>query len=105
MATPVYTNTDSWGRYEREGYSDHTKVVAYAPAKAAPSGRSFDLIRAEEWIASLGACGALLWSAHIVSDSLPNLNTLWETPGPLETCSIAAIIWLHAKWRRAVRVK
>ena len=105
MATTTYTKTDTWGTYEREGYSQTQKVAVYVATKPVVHEQGTDWARVEEWIACMGAFGALAWSARIVSRTYPLLDALWETPGPLEACAIAALVWLHAKWRRSVRVR
>jgi len=103
MATKLYKKTDTWGPYEREGYSDSQKIVAYTATRPAERAQTSNWLRIEEWIALLGFVSAVAWSVFIVSGSYPNLDRLWQTPGPIEACAVAALIWLHAKWRRSVR--
>jgi hypothetical protein len=36
------------------------------------------------------------------------VNTLWNfsvtQPGPLEICALGILMWLHAKWRRSLKI-
>ena len=102
MATQVYGKRDVWGN-EREGYCHSQTVIAYAPAQPTVLPKSWDWLRFEEWLSSLGAAVALGWSVYVLTKNYPRLDVLWETSGPLEFCAITALVWLHAKWRRSVR--
>jgi hypothetical protein len=57
-------------------------------------------VRGEEWISSLMAAVGIIWSVNVVVHSpLPAYGMVFP-PGPLETCAIAILVWLHAKWKR-----
>lgn len=86
---------------EHEGYRGRHGV-------APPKGRSetpFLRIRTEERLGSLVSAGGVIWAVH---EATKNLADLWKLsilpPGPLEVCAIGILIWLHAKWRRSVKV-
>jgi hypothetical protein len=49
--------------------------------------------------------GGLVWASRVQTIDVANLFRLLMTPGPLEFSAIGLLLWLHAKWRRAVRVK
>ena len=104
MATKTVLHRDSWG-HEREGYSEDRRV-AYAPAKAAAApSTGIPWAWLEERIGWLGGAAGIIWSVQVATSHLPNRDALWETRGPLELCGISILIWLHAKWRRSVRLR
>ena len=49
--------------------------------------------------------GGLAWATQIHTIQFSNIFRLLLTPGPLEISAIGALIWLHAKWRRSVRIR
>ncbi len=102
MATKSVVHRDVWG-HEREGYSE-ARQVAYAPAKPVSVHSVPGWLRFEQNLGSLGAGAGVIWAVQIATSNLPNLDALLETPGPLEACAVGALIWLHAKWRRSVRL-
>lgn len=104
MATKSVIPRDQWG-HEREGYSEHRPQVAYAPAKSIGGPSAPSWLRWEERLGSLGAGFGVIWGVHVAATHPAILDALWETPGPLELCSIATLIWLHAKWRRSTRLR
>jgi hypothetical protein len=58
----------------------------------------------EARIGSLIAAGGIGWAAyHATSlpDPVQGLSLLYLKTGPLETCAIGILIWLHAKYRRS----
>ncbi len=55
-------------------------------------------IHFEEQIASLVAAGGILWAVQVATAGFDRIP-----PGPLEVCSVAILVWLHAKWRRSIR--
>ena len=60
-------------------------------------------IKTEERFGCLVAAGGVIWGVQVGTINLLVPATLMLTPGPLETCAIGILIWLHAKWRRSVR--
>jgi len=87
---------------ERVGYE-----VNYAQPR---SVRSIDYtplwrrIRTEERIGVLTFWGSVAWAVQIATKDIANFMRLLLTPGPLELAGVGLLIWLHAKWRRSVRV-
>jgi hypothetical protein len=61
-------------------------------------------IKTEERIGSLIAAGGLIWFAQVLTIDIHDMFSLTRTPGPLEVCAIGILIWLHAKWRRSVKI-
>jgi hypothetical protein len=61
-------------------------------------------IKTEERIGSLIAAGGLIWCAQVLTVDIHDMFSLTRTPGPLEVCAIGILIWLHAKWRRSVKI-
>jgi hypothetical protein len=62
---------------------------------------------AEVRIGSLIAAAGLIWAAKIVTDNFTGIDafSFARLPrGPLELCAIGILIWLHAQWRRSVRL-
>ncbi len=102
---PAAYPQDPWATTEREGYSGEIPV-AYAPVRqpsAPPPQRRW--IRAEERLGSLIAGGGIIWTTQAVTnhyDGLTHIGIL--PPGPLEVCAIGILVWLHAKWRKSVRL-
>ena len=90
---------DFWPQ-EREGYTDNLRP-AYAPVRVAPSPRRLHSLRLEERLGSVIAGGGLCWATWIVVHRMGVMSSTgaWP-PGPLETCAIGVLIWIHAKWRR-----
>jgi hypothetical protein len=61
-------------------------------------------IRAQERIASLVAAGGVLWTVSVVTKDFTVTKLMQPLSfGPLEMCAAGIILWLIAKWRRAVR--
>jgi hypothetical protein len=96
--------SDVWPQ-EREGYSENV-TPAYAPVAKPTYQRSYPAsVRTEERIGSIIAGIGMILVAQSVTKDLPGVLRLGIMhPGPLETCAIGILIWLHAKWRRASRV-
>jgi hypothetical protein len=62
---------------------------------------------AEVRIGSLIAAAGLIWAAKIVTDNFTGIDafSFARLPrGPLELCAIGILIWLHAQWRKSVRL-
>jgi hypothetical protein len=85
--------------------------VGYNVNYAAPrSVKSVELtpfwkrIRIEERIGSLTFWGGVIWAVEVGTKDISNLFRLVLALGPKEVCAIGLLVWLHAKWRRSVRV-
>lgn len=103
MGAKSVVHRDVWG-HEREGYSQHRPQVAYAPAKPVVDVSASHRLHWEERLGSMGAGLGAIWGAHVSATHPAILDALWETPGPLELCAVATLVWLHAKWRRSTRL-
>ena len=103
--TPAAAKTDIWP-HEREGYSE-VVTPAYAPAAKVESRRSYPTTaKTEERIGSIVAGIGVILLVRAVTGNLSDVMHLaMLPPGPLETCAIGILIWLHAKWRRATQVR
>lgn len=91
---------------EREGYSD-LHCVAYAPLRQTPllKQRRQLPIEIQERISTLIVVAGMIAAAHAVMSGLPGVLRLHLfPPGPLEICCLGVLIWLHAKWRRLVKL-
>ncbi len=104
MATKGIVHRDVWG-HEREGYCEHRPQVAYAPAKPVIGLSVPSWLHWEERLGSLGAGLGVIWGVRVAASHLGILDALWETTGPLELCAVSTLIWLHAKWRRSIRLR
>ncbi len=60
-------------------------------------------IHGEERIASLIAAAGVIWAVRVATTSMSPAYATELTVGPLETCAIGILIWLHAKWRRSYK--
>jgi len=93
----------------RDGYiNTPAKFVPVIPV-AKPSrkaGQSNLLsIRTEERLASLIAAGGVVWAVYVATTDLNNLLRLQiMPPGPVEVCCLGILAWIHAKWRRSMKV-
>ncbi len=101
---PAARPQDMWGD-EREGYSGDIPV-AYAPVRQpAPPPRQRRWVRAEERLGSLIAGGGIIWTTQAVTSHYEGLTRVGiMPPGPLEVCAIGILVWLHAKWRKSLRL-
>ena len=95
---------DQWPA-EREGYEGKIPIVYAGLGHAAATAKPQRWLRLEERFGSLMAGGGIIWTSQAVTNhfaGLTQINLL--PPGPLETCAIGVLVWLHAKWRRSLRV-
>ena len=62
-------------------------------------------IKSEERLGCLAAAGGIIWAVWVATQ---NVSTLWNLsvtqPGPLEICALGILMWLHAKWRRSIKI-
>jgi len=49
--------------------------------------------------------GGAIWAAKVETIQISNIVHLLLTPGPLEISAIGLLVWLHAKWRKSVRIR
>jgi hypothetical protein len=59
-------------------------------------------IHREERIASLVAAAGVIWAVSIATSAALPVPAL--PAGPVEACSVGVVLWLHAKWRRSLKV-
>lgn len=109
MLKPTGDGYIDWDR-GREGYIESRPVntVVVAPTKQSASvvvDHKLASIRREERFGSLIAAGGVIWAVYIATK---DYNSLWHfqinPPGPLETCALGILAWLHAKWRRSLKM-
>jgi|SRR6516162_11925557 hypothetical protein len=86
---------------EREGYRGRHGAALARSRSVTP----FLRIQTEERLGSLIAASGVVWGVH---EATKGLADIWRftisPPGPLEVCAIGILIWLHAKWRRSVKI-
>lgn len=94
----------------REGYIDsrskYVPVVEVPKPSKKPKGDGNLLgVRGEERLGSLLAAGGTAWLVYVATT---DFNNMWQMrimpPGPIEVCAIGILLWLHAKWRRSIKV-
>ena len=98
-------NREAWPA-EREGYTEapataYASMGGRAPARS-PSGST---IRMEELLGSLMTGGGAAWITYVVTVGGIQPSALVWNSHPVEVAGIGMLIWLHAKYRRATRVK
>lgn len=94
----------------REGYVESPNK--YVPVVAIPqtikkdsAPNNLENIRREELVASLIAAGGTIWAVYVATTDYADLWRLQiMPPGPVEVCALGILGWLHAKWRRSIRV-
>ena len=60
-------------------------------------------IQGEERFACLLAAAGVIWAVRVTVTSMLPAYATELTFGPLETCALGIIMWLHAKWRRTLQ--
>ncbi len=84
----------------RDGY-----VPGPRPASKAKERRYLLRIRTEELLGSLLAAAGTIWATYVATN---DYASLWHTqimpPGPVEVCALGILVWLHAKWRRSMKI-
>jgi hypothetical protein len=62
-------------------------------------------VRAEQRLGCLIAAAGAIWAVHVMTI---DFNNLWQMPvlpaGPCEVSAVGILMWLHAKWRRSIKV-
>lgn len=57
-------------------------------------------------IGSIVAGLGLVWAAKVNTYNFTGLPpSVIFPPGPLETCAVGILIWIHAKWRGSVQTR
>jgi hypothetical protein len=104
MPQAAQREKDPWPE-EREGYHQ-PRPVAYLPVRLAPSaGKESTAICRAEQIGSLVAGGGVIWTTYAVAHHSAEIARFAIfSPGPLEVLGVGVLIWLIAKWCRAVNV-
>lgn len=95
----------------REGYIDtrskYIPVVEIPKAQKKKKTGQEGLLsaRAEERLGSLLAAAGTAWLVYVAT---VDFNQMWQMrimpPGPVEVCAVGILMWLHAKWRRSIKV-
>lgn len=84
----------------RDGY-----VPGPKPASKANERQFLLRIRTEELLGSLLAAAGTIWATYVATN---DYASLWHTqimpPGPVEVCALGILVWLHAKWRRSMKI-
>jgi hypothetical protein len=111
VTKPNQSDYINWnqGRREREAYlpaSPASTYVSVPKPAGKPGGQGHSLgIRAEVRVGSLLAGAGAIWAAYVAT---VDYNSLWQMrimpPGPVEVCALGVLVWLHAKWRRSMKV-
>jgi hypothetical protein len=97
-----------WDR-GREGYVALPRTATYVPVpkpSTKPSSQRYLLrVRTEEHLGSLLAAAGTIWATYVATI---DYASLWQMqilpPGPVEVCALGILVWLHAKWRRSMKV-
>jgi hypothetical protein len=100
---------------EREGYEvDYGQARHRVGKDAVYNGPRSSGIELEPWwkrpatearVGLLTFGGGAIWATKVQTIQITNIFHLLMTPGPLELSAVGLLIWLHAKWRNAVRVR
>src|SRR4051812_19847727 len=96
-------NREAWPA-EREGYTE-APAAAYAVAGRANVRPSGSTIRMEELLGSLMTGGGAAWITYVVTVGGIQPSALVWNSHPVAVTGIGMLIWLHAKYRRATRVR
>lgn len=104
MPPTAQREKDPWPQ-EREGYPQQPPPVAYAPIRldSGPVKESTAIRRAEQ-VGSLVAGGGIIWTAYALAHhSVQIAHFAIFPPGPMELACVGVLVWLVAKWCRAVQ--
>lgn len=109
MARSDHNDYIDWDA-RREGYVDNrSKFIPVVDIPKTPKKKSGQgsllSVRAEERLGSLLAAGGTAWLVYVATT---DFNHMWQMrimpPGPVEVCAVGILTWLHAKWRRSIKV-
>jgi len=102
MPLPVQHEKDPWPQ-EREGYSQPPPVSYAAIHLDSGAKKESNAIRRAEQIGSLVAGGGIIWTTYdVVHHSAEIIRFALFPPGPIEVLGVGVLVWLVAKWCRAV---
>jgi hypothetical protein len=93
----------------REGYQQApvqyaAGVTTQKSSATIAAEKTLASILREERLGSLVAAAGTIWTVYVATHDYTNLWRLqFSPPGPLETSALGILIWLHAKWRRAMK--
>jgi hypothetical protein len=99
---------------EREGYEIAYGATRHRVAYNAAGPLIAGCVEVEAWwkrpatearLGQIAFAGGLIWATTAQTIEISNVFHLLTSPGPLEISGAGLLLWLHAKWRRAVRVK
>jgi len=97
--------TDPWPE-ERDGYYEGPPVAYVSARINAGADKDNSAIRRAEQIGSVIAGVGIIWTTYAVAHhSAEIVRFALFPPGPLEVLGIGVLVWLVAKWVRAVRVR
>ncbi len=97
--------TDPWPK-ERDGYYQPPPVAYVTTHVNASADQEGTTIHRVEQIGSLIAGGGIIWTAYAVAHHSAEIARFaLFPPGPLEVLGIGVLIWLVAKWVRAIQVR
>jgi len=89
---------------DREKVGYNVNYAAPRSVKAIDQVPFWRRIRTEERLGSLTFWGGVIWAVQVGTKDISNLFRLVLALGPKEVCAVGLLIWLHAKWRRSVRI-
>lgn len=97
--------TDPWPE-ERSGYCEAAPVAYVSSRINAGAEKDSHTIHRVEQIGSVISGVGMIWTAYAVAHhSAEIVRFALFPPGPLEVLGIGVLIWLVAKWVRAVKVR
>ncbi len=90
---------------ERVGYSVNYDVPR--SVKMIERDPFWRMPRNEARLGMLMFGGGVIWATKVQTQTIDftNIFHLITTPGPLEISAIGLLIWLHAMWRKSIRVR
>ncbi len=93
--------TDVWGDEPAQA-----PVEALYRSTQVPRGKKNEgfKTRSEERLGLVVLLAAAAWGIQLLYNGTAIFQGLTLVPGPVHVAGVGALIWLHAKWRRAVRI-
>jgi hypothetical protein len=102
MGSAIRNQNDFWP--EHETATAPTNVVTHVESTSSLRNLLFG-VQTETRVGSLLAAVGAIMLVKSGTAQLAHLTTFSFPPGPLEICGFGMLIWLHAKWRSATRLK